>query len=344
MPLGEESLRVVIAGAASLRGKDLRQHMEESGFPAGEIHLVDEEPAAGTLTEVGGEPAVIQMVDESTFDRARFVFFTGSPAFASRHAPAARRAGAAVIDLTGGLADVSGARIWIPALDALLPPYPLAAQGNTAGVFLSPSAAAIVACSLSLALREFSPARLAIVFFHPVSERGQAAVDELASQTVKLLSFQPLPQEVFDTQVAFNLLDNWGAGSAERLSDARAALGGEVAAYLSACPPLYAITPAITLIHAPVFYGYAFSAYAEFSASVAPEAFIPRLADAGFIVLPASDHGPSNIGVAGESQPVIGAAQRDANTDRGYWFWGAADNMRLAAANATRIAERLLVA
>src|SRR5579872_1095988 len=96
MPLGSESLRVVIAGAASLRGTDLKRFMEESGFPAGEIRLVDEELSAGTLTELAGEPAVIQLIDDSTFERARFAFFSGSAAFAVRHADAARRAGATV--------------------------------------------------------------------------------------------------------------------------------------------------------------------------------------------------------------------------------------------------------
>ena len=107
MPLGNESLQVAIAGAASLRGKDLKEWMDESGFPVGEIRLLDEELAAGTLTEIGGTPAIVQLVDESSFDRMRFVFFTGSPAFTVRHAPAAERAGATIIDMSGGLAAAS---------------------------------------------------------------------------------------------------------------------------------------------------------------------------------------------------------------------------------------------
>src|ERR1700688_3110855 len=122
MPFGDESIRVVIAGAASLRGKDLKVWLEESGFPAGEIHLVDEEFAAGTLTEVGGEPAVIQLLNESTFDRAKFAFLAGSDSFAVQCAEPAMRAGAAVIDLSSALAGALGARPWIPRLDDLLPP------------------------------------------------------------------------------------------------------------------------------------------------------------------------------------------------------------------------------
>lgn len=59
MPLPEDSLRVAIAGAASLRGQDLKLWLEESGFPASEVRLFDEEPLAGTLTGVAGEQQAI---------------------------------------------------------------------------------------------------------------------------------------------------------------------------------------------------------------------------------------------------------------------------------------------
>ena len=40
----------------------------------------------------------------------------------------------------------------------------------------------------------------------PASEHGQKGMDELHEQTVNLLSFQELPKNVFDTQVAFNMV------------------------------------------------------------------------------------------------------------------------------------------
>src|SRR6202049_3794761 len=113
-----DAVLVAIAGAASLRGKELKQYLEESSFPASHIRLLDEELVAGTLTEAGGEPAVIETVDEDSFERIRFAFFTGTPGFSARHGGEARRAGATVIDLSGGLGVESGARLWIPGLDA----------------------------------------------------------------------------------------------------------------------------------------------------------------------------------------------------------------------------------
>jgi aspartate-semialdehyde dehydrogenase len=339
MRLGEDSLRVAIAGAASLRGQDLKQYLDESGFPAGEVRLFDEEVAVGTLTEVGGEAAVVQPIDELSFQGLRFVFFAGSRAFSAKHGPAAAQAGATVIDLTGELSALPGARPWIQGLDAVLaPPEAAGTTGRPCNIYAAPSTPAIVACSLSSALREFGLTRLVMIFFQPVSERGRLGVEELENQTVKLLSFQPVPQQVFDAQVAFNLLDRWGPASQERLADMRAALALEVRRYLVGRAPV----PVITLIQAPVFYGHAFAAYAEFAGQQDAGAFPARLETAGFLTARGDDAAPSNVSVAGEQRPVITSGEQDPGADSGYWFWGAADSLRLATANATRIAERLL--
>jgi aspartate-semialdehyde dehydrogenase len=339
MPLPEHSLRVAIAGATTLRGKDLKYWLEEGGFPAGEIRLVDEEIASGTLTEVAGEPAIVQSINESSFDGMRFVFFAGSAAFAAKHGPAADKAGASVIDMTGGSWAASRARPWIPRLDALIsPPTPSALPNDHYHTWVAPSTPAIVACSLAAAFADLSPARIAITFFQPVSERGDEGVTELEGQTTKLLSFQPMPQRVFDTQVAFNLTARWGAESAERLSDARTAIAQEIQRYLAD----RISRPAVTLIQAPVFYGHAFAAWAEFKGPMNEETLTTKLKTAGFNVVPPDEPSPSNLTAAGEAQPLITVPERDGNVANGYWLWGVADNFRLASVNAAQIAERLL--
>jgi aspartate-semialdehyde dehydrogenase len=339
MPLPEHPLRVAIAGATSLRGKDLKYWLEEGGFPAGEIRLLDEELASGTLTEVAGEPAIVQTVNEGSFDGLRFVFFAGSPAFAEKYGPAADRAGASIIDMSGGAWAGPRARPWIPRLDALIsPPAAPELASKQYHTWISPSTPAIIACSLAAGFDELSPVRVAIVFFEPVSERGEEGVTELEGQTIKLLSFQPIPQQVFDTQVAFNLASRWGAAARTRLSDVRAAIVGEVQRYLGNRISL----PAVTLVQAPVFYGYTFMAWAEFKSRTSEEMLTAKLTSAGFKIVAADEPGPSNLTAAGETQPMITLPDRDANVSEGYWFWGAADNFRLASVNATQIAERLL--
>jgi aspartate-semialdehyde dehydrogenase len=333
------AVRVAIAGAASLRGKELKQCLEESNFPASEIRLLDEEIVAGTLTEAGGEPAVIETVDEDSFERVRFAFFTGSPAFSARHGDEARRAGATVIDLSGGLGTESGARPWIPALDSTLAfPAGKIVPGEPQSLFLVPSAPADVAISLSAAFAPVGLHRLVLTFFQPVSERGLEGVEELESQVAKLLSFEPFAQDVFDAQVGFNMLSAYGEGSSEKLGEVRAAIVSGVRTYLCGRIPM----PAIALVQAPVFYVHAFTAYAEFKAPPPMEELAERLKKAGLKVAAAGDPAPTNVSVAGESRPTLGQPEPDPGIETGVWLWGAADNLRVPAMTAVAIAEKLL--
>src|SRR5258707_5618677 len=100
MSATRDSQRIVLAGASSVLGSERKPLLVESRFASWDLSLVDEETVAGTLTEAGGEPVVIQPVEEGTFERAKLIFFTGSEAFTERNLPAARESGATVINLS----------------------------------------------------------------------------------------------------------------------------------------------------------------------------------------------------------------------------------------------------
>jgi len=282
------------------------------------------------LTEAGGEPGVIRALGADSFEGARLVFFAGLQEFAARHWGDAQRAGAAVVDLSGALSGVRAAAVSIPSLNSRLGPL----RPPKATLFRSPGAAAIVAATLSVGLREFPVRRLAATFFHSVSELGQAGIDELESQTASLLSFQPIAREVFDAQVAFNLVERYGESSRERLEDLRARIAGDVAGYLGYRAPM----PAIQVVQAPVFYGAAFSVFAEFEGTFQQHTLEEALREVGVTVGPES---PTNASVAG-SVEISATLRCDANLPIAWWIWGAVDNVRLAAHNAVRIAEHVL--
>src|SRR5215475_2760794 len=103
MSADRNSQRIVIAGASSLLGGELKTLLEESRFAACDFRLVDEETAAGTLTEAGGEAAFIQPVEEDSFAKSWVVFFAGSAGFTKANLALAERSGAWVIDLSGEL-------------------------------------------------------------------------------------------------------------------------------------------------------------------------------------------------------------------------------------------------
>jgi aspartate-semialdehyde dehydrogenase len=350
MPSGREpSNRVAIVGASSLRGKELKLVLEERNFPAGDLVLLDEPVMAGTLTEAGGQPTFIRALDEESFEGARFAFFAGSRLDAEQNWKAAQRSGATVIDLTGTLAASGQSTSWIPALSTVLLPRPgshaidaTAAQAANRGAstvsYSSPGSGVIVACTAAAALSKLSPLRTVLLLFPPVSERDQAGVDELESQTANLLSFRPIAQSVFDAQVAFNLLAGYGEECKPTLAELRSAIASDTAEYLTG----RVAVPALQLVQAPVFYGYAVAAYAEFASPPHREQLEAAFASLGVKVGVAGDPAPSNVSVAGESEIHIARIEPDPSVAAGVWIWGVADNLRLAAVNAVRIAEELV--
>jgi aspartate-semialdehyde dehydrogenase len=336
----EGGCRVAIAGASSLRGKELKQVLEDRNFPATDFVLLDEVAVAGTLTEAGGEPSFIRAIAEDSFEGVRFAFFAGSPESAARDWLTARRAGATVIDLSGGLAQEAGTFPWIPALSKLLPPPPPASKNGAPGTapYSSPATAVLIACSLVAGLQQFSPVRLAVTFYPPVSELDQDGVDELEAQATSLLSFRPITQAVFDAQTAFNLLSAFGPGSRANLAGVRAAIAKGIAQYVDGRTPV----PAVQIVQTPTFYGYAFSCYAEFPSAPDRSAVEAALASAGMQVAAAGSP-PSNVSAAGENRIQLARVEHDANVSSALWLWGVADNLRLSASNAVQIAEELLV-
>ena len=333
MPFERDSNKIVIAGASSLLGAELKSLLKESRFAGADFRLVDEIVAAGTLTEAGGEPAVIQPVEEDSFQGARMVFFTGSAEFTRVNLAAARQTGAKICDLSGELAGIQKSAAWFPKLDALLGrEFPQDAEA-----YAIPSAAATSSSGLALALTKIGLQKLAVTCFQSASEAGRTGIEELESQTGQLLSFHGVGQPVFDAQVAFNLLDRYGPASNQSL----AAIRKRVRLETQACLGGKAAMPAIQVVHAPVFYGAVFSASAELTANVDVERIVIACEDAGFVTNAVGETGPSNVSAAGEKTIQLANPVQDASQPSVWWFWGAADNIRLPAANAVKLAEML---
>ena len=327
MTLERDSLRIVIAGASSLLGAELKSLLEESRFAAADFRLIDEELAAGTLTEVGGEAAVIQPIEEDSFHRARFVFFTGSPEFTKANLPAGRNSGATVIDLSGGSLGEPDNRLWYPRAE-------LQTERNV--IYAVLSAPATAAVTFLDALDTIGLYRIGLLFLRPVSETGRAGIEELESQTSQLLSFQSLGQPVFDAQVAFNLLDRYGDACKDSLSKVRERIRREVSPLVGK----RGVEPSIQVLHAPVFYGYTFAALAETASNTTREQLVKVCKEAGFMIHERGDGPLGNLSAA-DAFIHLALPEGDPPQNAGWWSWGAVDNIKLPATNAVKLADKL---
>jgi aspartate-semialdehyde dehydrogenase len=335
MSLERRAQRIVIAGASSLLGAEVKSLLEEGRFAGWDLHLVDEEDVAGTLTEAGGEATLIQRVEDDTFKGARFAFLTGSAAFAKQCFAPAKQAGAAVLDFSRASLSDPDATPWFPKIEAL--------TGKTvekkAGTYCVFSAGGTAVAALALALRRAGLQSLVAVLFQSVSEAGRNGIEELETQTSQLLSFQSIGQQVFDAQAAFNLLPRYGPQSREDLRRSLLQMRAEVSAALDGSGIDGSV--AMNLVHAPVFYGQAFSVCVTLEGNADVSTLKQMCKDAGFMFAATDDPGPSNVSVAGETNIVLGDPQPDSARQNVWWFWGVADNLRLPAANGCKLAEWL---
>ena len=329
---------IAIVGGESLLGKEVRELLETSSLPASVTLIASaENEDASILTRGQDEPLVMSSLQAADLTGARVVFLAGSKEsnrIAFEQIQDASRS-SVVIDLAGALEDVPAAQLRAP----LIEPANYSALGPVQ-VIAHPAAVALALFLIEL--RKAGAIRGSVVnIFEPVSERGQAGLDELQKQTVGLLSFKPLSKEVFDAQVSFNMLPQYGADSPHSLEEIELKIDRHLATLLAGAGGLP--MPSLRLIHTPVFHGYSMSVWAEFEDSIARESIVQALASPKIDLRAHDEEPPTNVGVAGQSGITVGAIAPDRNHARAYWFWIVADNLRISAENAVEAARAFLV-
>jgi len=340
--------RIAIVGASSLAGKELADELGDSLLAASDVRLLDDEEvaseSAGQVSSVGDEAAVIQTIDESSFERMDFVFFAGSRDATRKHWGAARMAGASIVDLTGALEGEPGVEVRAPFVRAALGIK--AAPGHQDFATVAVVAAAPAAVMLALVgerIKAKLPLKsMAATIVEPASEHGREAMDELHQQTVNLLSFQNLPREQYDAQVAFNVVPALGEAARVDL----AASAGRIARHYGLVgpdlPPLEA-----QVVHGPVFPGHVASVLVELERESAVEAVEAALEGEGIDVVAEESDPPSNLSAAGQEDIMvlvrasIPSAAASKGAGRRFWLWLAADNLKLSALNAIACANDL---
>jgi len=213
--------RAAIVGAASLKGKEVAEMLNERNFPAVDVRLLDDDESLGQLEAMGDEITFIQRVHSEQFEHVDFTFFASNPSATRKNWKSARDAGSAIIDLSAALENEPGANVrslWVERERGQISPPEL----QPGPCIVAHPAAVTLALLLLRAGRVGTIRRAVAQIFEPASERGQKGMDELHQQTVNLLSFQPLPKDVFDAQVAFNMVARYGQKSEPSLDSIEA--------------------------------------------------------------------------------------------------------------------------
>lgn len=329
--------RAAIVGAGTLKGKEIAEMLNERNFPAVDVRLLDDDESIGQLEATGDEINFIQSLRAEQFTHVDFTFFAVDSECTSKNWKRARDAGSAILDLSGALDEEPGAQIrslwverergqmWQPELQP--------------GPCVVPHPGAIAMALLLLRAGKVGAIRSAVaMIFEPASEQGQKGMDELHQQTVNLLSFQPLPKDLFDAQVAFNLVARYGQNSRLSLDS----LETRIRRHYQALAGVESPDPAIMVIQPPVFHGNALAIYVEMHEPVDRQQLAEALAGDHVAVADAEDESqPSNVNTAGRGDIMV-SLKSEAARPNGVWLWAAVDNLRVAAITAVECAESMI--
>jgi aspartate-semialdehyde dehydrogenase len=329
--------RAAIVGAGTLKGKEVAEMLNERNFPAVDVRLLDDDESIGQLEATGDEINFIQSVRSEQFTHVDFTFFAADAECTRQTWKRARDAGSAIIDLSGALEEEPGANVrslwterergemWQPELQ----PAPC--------IVAHPSA--VTLALLLLRARKAGAIRsAAATVFLPASEQGQKGMDELHQQTVNLLSFQPLPKDIFDVQVAFNMVARYGRASKLSLDSLETRVRHHYQEIAGADVP----QPSLMMLQPPVFHGLTLAIFLEMEQAVDRERLSQSLAG-DHVALAGSedDSQPSNVNTAGQANILV-SLKSDAARPNGIWLWAAADNLRIAAMTAVECAESMI--
>jgi aspartate-semialdehyde dehydrogenase len=331
---GVNIYRVAIVGAASLKGKEVAEMLRERNFPAVDIRLLDDDESLGRLEAVADEMNFVQSIRSDQFERVDFTFFVSDPRSTRNNWKAARDLGNTIVDLSYALEDEPEASIRSPWIERQTG-QPIAPELQPRPVVVAHPAATVLAM---LALRSAKAAkieRMIATVFEPASEIGQKGMDELHEQTVNLLSFQELPKNVFDVQVAFNMVARFGQRSDFSLEQ----IAQRIRKHHRHIAP-GAAEPALLVLQAPVFHGHAFSVYLELEKPVSIVDLSSALAGEHVVISASPEDTPNNVSAAGQGDILVSIAI-DANHKNGVWLWATTDNLRLAALTAVECAETM---
>jgi aspartate-semialdehyde dehydrogenase len=316
--------RVGIVNPLTLVGNEIMTILRDRAFPFAKIVLLDSTgTAAGAITDVGDEPAIVTAASDDELEDLDVVFFCGPPAanreWIERHADDAFVA----IDLSQPTTAEDG-RLAIAGIN-------IEEISESDRVIVSPHPIAI---PIALILHQIaSIARIAsctATVIQPASEFDKEGVEELAQQTIRALNVQAVPHTVFDRQLAFNLYPATVRNEDFIVAQVHALVSEQ-------------IEFALFVTQGTIFHSHTFSLFLKTKGPVDQVQLVAALRKNPALAFAEGDQQLGTIDAAGRDEVLIAEVRSDTSIEGGFWVWAVCDNLRRSSAlNAVLVAEKVL--
>ena len=329
------SQHVAIAGATGAVGTEFLKLLEARDFPMKSLRLLASSRSVGSKLKFRGENLEVEELTPKSFKGIDIAFFSAGGSRSKQFAPHAVDSGAVVIDNSSAFRMDEKVPLVVPEIN---PKQAFEHQGLIA----NPNCSTIqMVVALNPIHRAANIQRVVVSTYQAVSGAGASAMEELKQQLRAWANDEPMKQEVFPTQIAFNLFPHIDVFQDNGYTKEEMKMVQETRKIMNA--PNMQISA--TCVRVPVLRAHSEAVWVEtekpLSESEARELFEK---EPGIVVQDERESGgyPTPWHITETQETYVGRIRKDISHPNGLTFWVVADQLyKGAALNAIQIAEVL---
>ena len=329
------SQHVAIAGATGAVGTEFLKLLEARDFPMKSLRLLASSRSAGSKLKFRGENLEVEELTPKSFKGIDIAFFSAGGSRSKEFAPHAVDSGAVVIDNSSAFRMDEKVPLVVPEIN---PKQAFEHQGLIA----NPNCSTIqMVVALNPIHRAANIQRVVVSTYQAVSGAGASAMEELKQQLWAWANDEPMKQEVFPTQIAFNLFPHIDVFQDNGYTKEEMKMVHETRKIMNA--PNMQISA--TCVRVPVLRAHSEAVWVEtekpLTESEARELFEK---EPGIVVQDERESGgyPTPWHITETQETYVGRIRKDISHPNGLTFWVVADQLyKGAALNAIQIAEVL---
>ena len=329
---------IALVGATGAVGEAMIDILEQRDFPVGTLYPLASARSAGKTIRFRGKSVTVQDLAEFDFAKVQIGLFSAGGDISATYAPVAAAAGCVVVDNTSHFRRDEDIPLIVPEVN----PHAVAGY-TTRNIIANPNCSTI---QMLVALKPIYDAvgisRINVATYQAVSGTGKEGIEELATQTAKLLNGQAIECNVYPKQIAFNLLPHIDTFQDNGYTREEMKMVWETRKIFE--DESIEVNP--TCVRVPVFYGHSEAVHIETGAKLTAEDARQLLSAApGVTVIDEQRDGgySTPVGDAAGTDPVfVSRIREDISHPLGLNLWVVSDNVRKGAAlNSVQIAELL---
>jgi aspartate-semialdehyde dehydrogenase len=326
---------IAIVGATGAVGVEILRVLERRNFPVASLKLLASARSVGKTLEFKGKPYKVEELTASAFKGVDVAFFSAGATRSREFIPAAKAAGAVVVDNSSAFRMDPNTPLVVPEVN----PGDLARHN---GVIANPNCTAAILATAVWPIHQVAGIKkIVVATYQSASGAGAAAMRELEDQVHQYAEGKEVTKSVFPHQIAFNLFSHNTKVAENGYNEEENKVVEEIRKMFHM--PELAVVP--TCIRVPVLRAHSEAITLELEKPMSPAEAREILSKAPGVKLvddAAANHFPMPLEASGDLDVHVGRIRADLSNPNGLVLFVAGDQLLKGAAwNAVQIAEEL---